>query len=193
MIILGSQSPRRRELVSGLGIPFRCVRIDADEHYPLSLQKEEIPIYIARAKARAFSEKINEGDVLITSDTIVWLDGQMLGKPCDMADALRMLHLLSGRTHQVYTAVCFYYFDKERRQWLEDSIYDTTDVTFLNLSDEEIEYYIEKYHPFDKAGAYGIQEWIGYIGVTSIRGSYFNVMGFPISKVYAYLKGHQLV
>lgn len=178
-IILGSQSPRRRELMASLDIPFTCVTIDADESYPQDLQAGDIPLYISRAKARAYINFLQENDLLITSDTIVWLNGEMLGKPTDEADARAMLARLSGRTHEVYTAVCFV----DRNGEL-DTLVDCTKVTFKILSKEEIDYYVSKYRPLDKAGAYGVQEWIGYVGVTKMDGSYFNVMGFPICRVY---------
>lgn len=178
-IILGSQSPRRRELMAGLDIPFTCVTIDADESYPQDLQAGDIPLYISRAKARAYINFLQENDLLITSDTIVWLNGEMLGKPTDEADARAMLARLSGRTHEVYTAVCFV----DRNGEL-DTLVDCTKVTFKTLSKEEIDYYVSKYRPLDKAGGYGVQEWIGYVGVTKMDGSYFNVMGFPICRVY---------
>ena len=178
-IILGSQSPRRRELMAGLDIPFSCVTIDADESYPADLQAGDIPLYISRAKARAYASELRENDLLITSDTIVWLNGEMLGKPQDEADAKAMLARLSGQTHEVYTAVCFADMNGEL-----ETLVDCTKVTFKTLSEEEIDYYVNKYCPLDKAGAYGVQEWIGYVGVTKMEGSYFNVMGFPISRVY---------
>ncbi len=182
-IILGSQSPRRRELMAGLDIPFSCITIDADESYPTYLQAGDIPLYISRAKARAYASELRENDLLITSDTIVWLNGEMLGKPQDEADAKVMLSRLSGQTHEVYTAVCFADMNGEL-----ETLVDCTKVTFKTLSEEEINYYVTKYHPLDKAGAYGVQEWIGYVGVTRMEGSYFNVMGFPISRVYATLR-----
>ena len=199
-IILGSQSPRRRELMSGLDIPFTAITIDADETFPSHLQAGDIPMYIARAKARAYEANLVEGDLLITSDTIVWLNGQMLGKPRDKEEAKQMLRQLSGQTHQVYTAVCFTWINNptpssttlhnptpsstiQHDEWV-----DSTDVTFRVLTEQEIDYYVEKYMPLDKAGAYGVQEWIGYVGVTRMEGSYFNVMGFPICHVYDWLK-----
>ena len=189
-IILGSQSPRRRELMAGLDIPFSSICIDADESFPSHLQAGEIPMYISRAKARAYEEKLTEADLLITSDTIVWLNGHMLGKPLDKEEAKQMLSQLSGQTHQVYTAVCFTWKNKDNNQVEQEEWVDSTDVTFRELTKEEIEYYVEKYMPLDKAGAYGVQEWIGYVGVTRMEGSYFNVMGFPICRVYDWLK-HQ--
>ena len=182
-IILGSQSPRRRELMAGLDLPFTAVTIDADESYPADLKAGDIPYYISRAKAQAYAPNLTENQLLITADTIVWLDGHMLGKPHDEAEAFAMLRALSGKTHQVFTAVTF--AEKGREM---ETIVDKTEVTFAELSDEEIRYYVAKYRPFDKAGSYGVQEWIGYVACTSIRGSYFNVMGFPVQKVYEMLK-----
>ena len=182
-IILGSQSPRRRELMAGLDIPFTCVTIDADESYPADLKAGDIPMYISRAKARAYLDELQDNDLLITSDTIVWLHDEMLGKPQDEAEAKAMLTCLSGQTHEVYTAVCFADKNGELETWV-----DCTKVTFNTLSEEDIDYYVSKYRPLDKAGAYGVQEWIGYVGVTRMEGSYFNVMGFPICHVYERLK-----
>lgn len=198
-IILGSQSPRRRELLAGLDIPFTAVSIDADETYPSDLQAGDIPYYISRAKARAYESRLGEDQLLITSDTIVWAEGKMLGKPHDEAEAFAMLRSLSGKTHQVFTAVTFAQketvgiSEKEKSQLVLVTEVDKTDVTFKELTDEEIRYYIDRYKPFDKAGAYGIQEWIGYIGCTAIRGSYFNVMGFPVHLVYRYLHSRGLL
>ena len=184
-IILGSQSPRRRELMAGLDLPFTAITIDADESYPASLQAGDIPYYISRAKARAYENQLLPDQLLITADTIVWLDGRMLGKPHDDAEAISMLRDLSGKTHQVYTAVTFAQKGKEL-----DTIVDKTDVTFADLSEEEIISYVRKYRPFDKAGAYGVQEWIGYVACSAMNGSYFNVMGLPVHKVYEYIKNH---
>jgi len=181
-ILLGSQSPRRRELMAGLDIPFTAITIDADESYPSSLVGGDIPLYISRAKALAYQQHLQADDLLITADTIVWLDDQKLGKPHSEAEACRMLHQLSGKTHQVFTGVCFMTKDGVVEQFV-----DRTDVTFKTLTDEEITHYVEKYKPLDKAGAYGVQEWIGYVAVTRLQGSYFNVMGFPIDRVYATL------
>ena len=190
-LILGSKSPRRRELLAGIDIPFKSVLIKSDESYPSELQAGEIPIFISQMKARAYTKPLAEDEVLITADTIVWLDGEMLGKPKDEADARRMLRLLSGKTHQVYTAVTFRVspssFYKKKDKELHSFVCQS-DVTFRQLTDDEISYYVRTYRPLDKAGAYGIQEWIGFIGVTGIQGSYFNVMGFPIQRVYSYLK-----
>lgn len=187
-IILGSQSPRRRELMAGLDIPFTAITIDADESFPAHLQAGDIPLYISRAKARAYEQQLVPNDLLITSDTIVWLNGQMLGKPNSLDNAKHMLSQLSGQTHQVYTSVCFTYRHPATNTITHHSLVDVTDVTFRTLTKEEIDYYVEKYMPLDKAGAYGVQEWIGYVGVSRMEGSYFNVMGFPIERVYHFLK-----
>lgn len=184
-IILGSQSPRRRALLAGLDIPFTAVSIDADESFPADLQAGDIPYYISRAKARAYEPLLQPDQLLITADTIVWLNGHMLGKPHDEAEAIAMLRTLSGKTHQVYTAVTF--AQKSISSSLS-TVVDRTDVTFADLTDEEIAHYVTKYRPLDKAGAYGVQEWIGYVACTAMNGSYFNVMGFPVHLVYRELK-----
>ena len=184
-IILGSQSPRRRAVLAGLDIPFTAVSIDADESFPADLQAGDIPYYISRAKARAYEPLLQPDQLLITADTIVWLNGHMLGKPHDEAEAITMLRTLSGKTHQVYTAVTF--AQKSISSSLS-TVVDRTDVTFADLTDEEIVHYVAKYRPLDKAGAYGVQEWIGYVACTAMNGSYFNVMGFPVHLVYRELK-----
>ena len=177
MIILGSQSPRRRELMAGLDIDFTAVTIDCDESFPAELGGGDIPLYIAKQKAAAFHNRLQTDDLLVTADTIVWLNGEMLGKPHDTEDAKRMLKKLSGKTHQVYTAVCL-----TKHDWQHEFV-AKTDVTFACLTESEIDYYIEKYKPLDKAGAYGVQEWIGYVAVTRLEGSYFNVMGLPTEQL----------
>ncbi len=178
-IILASNSPRRKELLSGLGIDFEVkVLPDIEEVYPSSLPVCQTAEYIAAEKAHAYRNFMGRNDMIITADTVVIVDNEVLGKPIDAADATRMLKLLSGRKHQVITGVCLTTRERQHRFSV------TTDVTFKHLSDEEIAYYIDTYHPFDKAGAYGIQEWIGYVGVTSLEGSYYNVMGFPVQRVY---------
>ena len=182
-IILGSQSPRRRELLAGLDVPFTAISIDADEHYPADLQAGDIPYYISRAKARAYESQLRDDQLLITADTIVWLDGQMLGKPRDEEEAKQMIRMLSGKTHQVFTAVTF----AQKGQELT-TVVDKTDVSFGELTEEEITHYVTLYHPLDKAGAYGVQEWIGYVACTGMNGSYFNVMGFPVHLVYQEIK-----
>ena len=190
-IILGSQSPRRRELMAGLDLPFTAISIDADESYPADLQAGDIPYFVSRAKAQAYLPNLKENQLLITADTIVWLDGQMLGKPHDEAEAVAMLKMLRNKTHQVYTAVTFAHhtpITNHQSPIVLSTVVDKTDVTFGDLSDDEIRYYVQKYRPFDKAGAYGVQEWIGYVACTEMKGSYFNVMGFPVHLVYQYLK-----
>ena len=183
-IILASNSPRRKELLGGLGIDYEVkVLPGIDESYPDSLKGEEIPVYIASEKAAAYRAVMQENDLIITADTIVYLDGEVLGKPRDAADAARMLRLLSGKTHQVITGVCI------TTQAFQKSFAAVTEVTFDILSEEEIDYYVSKYAPMDKAGSYGIQEWIGFIGVTGMKGSYFNVMGLPVQRLYRELKG----
>ena len=190
-ILLGSQSPRRRELLAGLDVDFRVVAIDADEHYPEGLQGGEIPYFISRAKAEAYGEPLAEDEVLLTADTIVWVPGEggrggvMLGKPKDEEEARRMLRMLSGRMHAVYTGVTL-----RTREGMQ-TITDKTEVWFRALTEEEIDYYVAKYQPLDKAGAYGVQEWIGYVGVTKIVGSYFNVMGLPVERVWENIMNKQ--
>ena len=180
-IILGSQSPRRKELLAGLDIEFTTKVIPGlEETYPNTLQGEEIPIYLAKQKADAYT--LEDNDLLITADTIVWLNGHVYGKPADEAEAREMLRSLSGKTHDVITGVCV------RTNKKNVSFASTTKVRFAELTDAEIEHYVNKYRPMDKAGAYGIQEWIGYIGVEHIEGSYFNVMGLPIQRLYTILK-----
>ena len=178
MLYLGSQSPRRRQLMAGLDIDFECVSIDCDETFPEELRGADIPLYLSQLKADAYRHKLNDGDTLITADTIVWCDNHMLGKPRDKADAVRMLQLLSGREHEVITGVCL--TTKQKRKTFSV----TTKVRFAELTAKQIDYYVDKYKPFDKAGAYGIQEWIGSVGVESIEGSYFNVMGLPVQRLY---------
>ncbi len=192
-ILLGSASPRRRALLAGLDLPFTAINIDADETYPAGLKAGDIPYYISRAKAQAYAPQLQPDQLLITADTIVWLDGQMLGKPHDEADAITMLRRLSGKTHQVYTAVTFANLQSPISNLQLETIVDKTDVTFKDLFDEEIRHYVTQYRPLDKAGAYGVQEWIGYIACTAMNGSYFNVMGFPVHRVYEQLKNRGIV
>lgn len=182
-IILASNSPRRKELLAGLGIPFEVrVMEGIDESYPLDLPTLQTAEYIACKKACAYRQTMGKDELVITADTIVVVDNVVLGKPKDEADARRMLHLLSGRTHQVVTGVAMTTQSEQQRFSVQ------TDVTFKVLTDEEIDYYVEACHPMDKAGAYGIQEWIGYIGVTALKGSYYNVMGLPVQRIYEMLK-----
>ena len=178
-VILASGSPRRRELMAGLGVNYE-VRIlpDVDESYPDTLQGEEIPLYIAKEKADAYIPMMQPDELIITADTIVWLDGKVLGKPRDREDALQMLRTMSGRTHKVFTGVCITTTDWQR------SFTAQTEVRFATLSEDEIIYYVDNFKPMDKAGAYGVQEWIGFIGVENISGSYYNIMGLPVQKLY---------
>ena len=178
-VILASGSPRRRELMAGLGVNYE-VRIlpDVDESYPDTLQGEEIPLYIAKEKADAYIPMMQPDELIITADAIVWLDGKVLGKPRDREDALQMLRTMSGRTHKVFTGVCITTTDWQR------SFTAQTEVRFATLSEDEIIYYVDNFKPMDKAGAYGVQEWIGFIGVENISGSYYNIMGLPVQKLY---------
>ena len=178
-VILASGSPRRRELMAGFGVNYE-VRIlpDVDESYPDTLQGEEIPLYIAKEKADAYIPMMQPDELIITADTIVWLDGEVLGKPRDREDALQMLRTMSGRTHEVFTGVCITTTDWQR------SFTAQTEVRFATLSEDEIIYYVDNFKPMDKAGAYGVQEWIGFIGVENISGSYYNIMGLPVQKLY---------
>lgn len=182
-IILASNSPRRKELMSELGVDYVVKTLpDVDESYPDSLQGGDIPEFIACKKAGAYRSILQPGELLITADTIVWLDGKVLGKPQGREGAVEMLRALSGKKHQVFTGVCL-----TTTEW-QKSFTAASDVLFDELSDEEIAYYVDRYQPMDKAGAYGVQEWIGYIGVHSISGSFYNIMGLPIQKLYKVLK-----
>ena len=182
-IVLASNSPRRKELLAGLGMPFEVRVLDGiDESYPSELPVSEVALYIAGLKANTYRDSLAPDELIITADTVVIVNDEILGKPTDEADAVRMLRELSGCTHQVTTGVCLLTAEKERRFSV------TTDVTFKQLTDEEICHYVNSYKPFDKAGAYGIQEWIGYIGVTGLHGSYYNVMGLPVQRIYSELK-----
>lgn len=182
-IILASNSPRRKELLGGLDIPFKVRVLDGiDESYPQDLPTKDIAGYISQKKAAAYRQSIAADELIITADTIVILGEKVMGKPKDAGEAKTMLHELSGKTHQVITGVCLTTREKQVCFSVE------TDVTFKTLSDSEITYYIDHYRPFDKAGAYGIQEWIGHVGVTGMNGSYFNVMGLPVQRIYEALK-----
>ena len=181
-IILASKSPRRKELLEGLGIKFEIRTKDTDESFPDSLRPEEVPGFLSEKKAKAFSGELGREELIITSDTIVVLDKEILGKPSDHKEAILMLQKLSGKMHQVFTAVTL--MDAHKMQ----TITDMTKVFFKDLSEEEIENYVLHHQPFDKAGSYGIQEWIGYIAVEKIEGSYFTVMGLPVHLVYNSLK-----
>lgn len=181
-IILASQSPRRQELLSDLGLQFKVQSMDVEEEFPPGLGMNEVPVYLAELKAAAFLPQLKSNQLVITADTIVWLDGQVMNKPVDYQDGFRMLQALSGKKHQVITGVCLLSTDKKI------SFFASTDVWFKSLSDHEIHYYLENFKPYDKAGAYGIQEWIGYIGIHHIEGSFHNVMGLPVQSLYEQLK-----
>lgn len=182
-IILGSNSPRRRELLAGLDLSFDVHVIPGlQENYPDSLQPQEIPVFLSKQKAEAYLPTLEDQVLLITADTIVWNETEVIGKPKDREDAIRMLCSLSGHEHQVVTGVCLTTTKKQ------ETFSVVSSVRFASLTDEEIIYYVDKYKPFDKAGAYGIQEWIGYVGVESIFGSFYNVMGLPVQRLYQELK-----
>ena len=182
-LILASASPRRKELLAGLNIPFEVRLIDGiDETYPSELPIDEVPLYISQKKAATYKANVSPQTIVLTADTVVVCNEQILGKPIDEADARRMLQMLSGKTHRVITGVTLLVEGNSK------SFSVATDVSFKPLSAAEIDYYIRTFKPFDKAGAYGIQEWIGYIGVTAINGSYFNVMGLPVQRIYEELR-----
>lgn len=177
-IILASKSPRRQHLLKDLGVDFEIRTKEVEEVYPPELEREQVALFLSELKATAFTLDLTDNDILITSDTIVCLDDRIIGKPKDRNDAFNMLSDLSGNKHEVITAVTLTSKSKQHSFFVE------TEVYFKTLSNFEIDYYINKYQPFDKAGSYGIQEWIGYIGIEKIVGSYFNVMGFPVKEVY---------
>ncbi|NOQ71982.1 MAG: septum formation protein Maf [Crocinitomix sp.] len=181
-IILASQSPRRHELLSGLNVEFEVRTKDVDETYPQDLKAEDVPTYLAEKKADAFHDLLDKETIIITADTIVIQNGEILEKPLSVNDAKSMISKLSGNTHTVVTGVCI----QSRKKKMLFS--DVTEVQFEELSADEIQYYVHRYQPFDKAGSYGVQEWIGYVGIKHLAGSYYNVMGLPVHKVYAALK-----
>lgn len=182
-VVLASNSPRRRELLAGLGVEFEVRTIPGiDESYPDSLDAADIPLYISCHKAEAYRSALQPDELLITADTIVWLDGEVLGKPSRREEAVAMLRRLSGAGHQVITGVVL-----TTSEW-QKSFSVSTEVRFAQLTEEEIGYYVDTYQPMDKAGSYGVQEWIGFIGVEFISGSYFNVMGLPVQRLYTELK-----
>ena len=183
-IILASGSPRRQQFFKDFDLSFEIRLKEIEEIYPDHLKAEEITNYLAELKAKAFDGEIGDNEILITSDTIVWLNDKALGKPKDYDDAFLILKSLSNQTHEVITSVCFKTTTKT------ETIFETTKVSFRELSNDSIRYYLDNYKPFDKAGAYGIQEWIGLIGIYKIEGSYTNVVGLPTEKVYTYLTSH---
>ncbi len=181
-IILASSSPRRQQFLSDLGLPFTIRLKPVDEVYPKELMHHQITDYLALLKANAFEENLDENEILIASDTIVWHENIALGKPKNAADAFQMIHSLSGKTHEVITSVCI------KTSLKVDVFHSVSRVSFVNLTTSEIQYYIENFRPFDKAGAYGIQEWIGLIGINKIEGSYSNIVGLPVEQLYQKLK-----
>ena len=180
--ILASRSPRRQQLLNELGLKFDVVIKTYKEEYPVSLSGSEIAEYLAHDKSLQFKGAISDNDIVITADTIVWCSNKVLDKPADFNEAIDILRIISGKTHDVITGVTFF------SNHGEHTFSETTKVTFDHLTDEEITWYVQKFKPFDKAGAYGIQEWIGLVGIISIEGSYFNVMGLPVQKLYTELK-----
>jgi septum formation protein len=185
-IILASGSPRRQQFLKEMGVTFEIRLKEIEEIYPENLQGVEITNFLAQLKANAFATEINPNEILITSDTIVWLNNKALGKPKDYDDAFEIVKSLTNQTHEVITSVCF------KTNTNTETIFDVTKVTFGKLTDEDIHYYLKNYEPFDKAGAYGIQDWIGLVGITKIEGSYTNVVGLPTEKVYHYLNNLKL-
>ena len=181
-IILGSSSPRRQQLLKDAGFSFKVVSINADESFSSDLKAQEIPLYLAEKKANEYPEKLNDDEILITSDTVVWVENIVLNKPENEFEAKQMLQFLSGKMHQVFTGVCLTSNQKQI------SFFDETKVFFKPLIEDEISFYIKNYKPFDKAGSYGAQDWLGLTSITRIEGSYFNVMGLPVHKLYEELQ-----
>ncbi len=178
-LILGSASPRRQELLKSLGFEFRNQPVKVDETlWPKDLEAQEIPIYLAELKADAYEEELKENELLITADTVVWCEGKVFNKPENFAEGKKMLETLSGKMHEVFTAVCLKSANKQT------TFYDVSKVYFKKLKSDEIEYYLTNYSPYDKAGGYGVQDWIGYIGIDKIDGSFYNVMGLPVKELY---------
>ena len=177
-IILGSNSPRRQELLKSLGFDFLNKPINADESFPIDLLAEEIPLYLAEKKADAYPDDLKETEILITADTIVWCEGKVFNKPANFVEGKKMLETLSGKMHEVFTGVCLKSGNKQT------TFFDVSKVYFKKLKPEEIEYYLMNYSPYDKAGGYGVQDWLGYIGIDKIEGSFYNVMGLPVKELY---------
>jgi septum formation protein len=177
-IILGSNSPRRQELLKSLGFTFLNKPINADESFPINLLAEEIPLYLAEKKADAYEDDLKDTEILITADTIVWCEGKVFNKPANFVEGKKMLEALSGKMHEVFTGVCLKSGNKQT------TFYDVSKVYFKKLKPEEIEYYLINFTPYDKAGGYGVQDWLGYIGIDKIEGSFYNVMGLPVKELY---------
>lgn len=181
-LILASKSPRRQELLKGLFVDFEIRTKDTDEDFPEKLKREEIALFLAKKKASAFSGEVGKDEIIITSDTIVWVNDQVLNKPENHAESIQMLQMLNGNMHTVYTGVCLTSSEKQQTFFAETKVY------FNRLSDEELNFYIDRCQPFDKAGSYGVQEWMGYVGIEKIDGCFYNVMGLPLNKLYQALK-----
>jgi septum formation protein len=177
-IILGSNSPRRQELLKSLGFTFLNKPINADESFPIDLLAEEIALYLAEKKADAYAEDLKDTEILITADTIVWCEGKVFNKPANFIEGKKMLETLSGKMHEVFTGVCLKSGNKQT------TFYDVSKVYFKKLKPEEIEYYLINFTPYDKAGGYGVQDWLGYIAIDKIEGSFYNVMGLPVKELY---------
>jgi septum formation protein len=177
-LILGSNSPRRHELLTSLGFKFLNKPIHADESFPIDLVAEEIPLSLAEKKADAYEDELKDTDILITADTIVWCEGKVFNKPANFVEGKAMLEALSGKMHEVFTGVCLKSGNKQT------TFYDVSKVYFKKLKPEEIEYYLMNFSPYDKAGSYGVQDWLGYIGIDKIEGSFYNVMGLPVKELY---------
>jgi septum formation protein len=177
-LILGSNSPRRQELLKSLGFTFLNKPINADESFPIDLLAEEIPLYLAEKKADAYADDLKDDEILITADTIVWCEGKVFNKPANFVEGKKMLESLSGKMHEVFTGVCLKSGNKQT------TFYDVSKVYFKKLKPEEIEYYLINYTPYDKAGGYGVQDWLGYIAIDKIEGSFYNVMGLPVKELY---------
>lgn len=177
-LILGSGSPRRQELLKGLGFNFVVKPINADESFSDDLKAKDIPLFLAQKKAIAFPEELSDTDLLITADTIVWCEGKVLNKPADFNEGKKMLQTISGKMHEVFTGVCL------KSKTKQITFYDVSKVYFKTLNADEIEYYLTYFHPYDKAGSYGAQDWIGFTGIEKIEGSYFNVMGLPVKLLF---------
>jgi septum formation protein len=181
-IILSSGSPRRKQLMEGLGLEFIVDPVSGDENFPQNLKAEDIPIFLSKKKSEAYKKNLYENEILITADTIVWIEDRVLNKPLNREEAIAMLQLLSGKTHEVYTGISL------RINNTLTSFFDKTEVQFGKITNEEISYYVNNYKPYDKAGAYGAQEWLGYAFIENLNGSYFNVMGLPVHRLYQELK-----
>lgn len=181
-IILATKSPRRHELIKGLEMEYRLTAYEIEEHFEPTLNPEVIAMFLAKKKADAFPEAIANDEILLTADTLVWINNQVLNKPADEEEAYNMLKLICGKTHKVFTGICL------RSNAMEKVFYECSEVSCKQLTDEEIMHYVNSYQPFDKAGSYGIQDWFGYIAVEKINGCFYNVMGLPLSRIYDELK-----